>query len=67
MKSLRNYSGAQNYFLFKDSIEAMRHLHHKKLETTMYHLSGIPRAAEGQFIYKVANTVEEANELIAQA
>ena len=66
LKSLRNYSGAQNYFKFKDPIETMRHLRHKKLETTMHYIRGIPRATEGKFITKVVATAEEAAELAAQ-
>jgi hypothetical protein len=36
MRNLRNYSGAQLYFKTQDPILIMRHLGHKKLETTMH-------------------------------
>lgn len=35
MKNLRNYSGAQLYYQFPDPIGVMRHLRHKRIETTM--------------------------------
>jgi hypothetical protein len=42
MKNLRNYSGAQVYFKSANSpIAVMRHLRHKKLETTMHYLKAI--------------------------
>lgn len=66
LKNLRNYSGAQNYFLFKDPIDTMRHLRHKKLETTMHYIRGIPRATESGFICKIATTPEEAADLLEQ-
>jgi hypothetical protein len=69
LKNRRNYSGAQNYFKFKDAIETMRHLRHKKLDTTMHYIRGIPRATEGKFISKAVKlgtptTITEIMELI---
>jgi hypothetical protein len=66
LRNLRNYSGAQNYFTFKDPIDTMRHLRHKKLETTMHYIRGIPRATECKFVTKVVTTAEEACDLLAQ-
>jgi hypothetical protein len=66
LKNLRNYAGAQNYYQFHDPIETKRFLRHKCLEQTMHYLEGIPRATEENFTYKVANTIEEACDLLAQ-
>jgi hypothetical protein len=43
MKNLRNYSGARLYLSLpvRDPIAVMRHLRHKKLETTMHYIRGI--------------------------
>ena len=65
-KNLRNYAGSQNYYKFKDPIETKRFMRHKRLDQTMHYLDGMPRATEGCFIYKIANTPEEAGELIMQ-
>lgn len=51
-------------FLYRDPIDT-RHLRHKKLETTKHYIRGTPRATEGKFI-KIANTAEEACELLVQ-
>ncbi len=42
-KNLRNYSGAQFYLNLpiRDPIAVMRHLRHKKLETTMHYIRAI--------------------------
>jgi hypothetical protein len=55
LKSLRNYSGAQLYEKIgrTDIFEVMRHLRHKKLDTTRHYLSGIPRMTEREYITKV--------------
>jgi integrase len=65
MKSLRNYSGAQLYYLFPDPIAVMRHLRHKKLETTMHYLRAIALTnGEEDYMCKVAKTIKEATQLI---
>jgi integrase len=64
MKNLRNYSGAKLYYSLKDPIAVMRHLRHKKLETTMHYLRGITIGGEEEYTCKTAQTVEEASDLI---
>jgi len=64
MRSLRNYSGAQLYHRTKDPIRVMRHLGHKKLETTMHYLSGIHLDEEEEYTCRTASNVKEATELI---
>jgi len=64
MKNLRNYSGAKLYYSLKDPIVVMRHLRHKKLETTMHYLRGIPTGQEEEYTCKTANTVKDATQLI---
>jgi hypothetical protein len=64
MKNLRNYSGAQFYLKFNDTIGTMRHLRHKRLETTMHYLRAIVLDAEEEYICKTAKTPEEASKLI---
>ena len=64
MKNLRNYSGAQLYHKLPDPIAVMRHLRHKKLDTTMHYLRGITTGEEQEFICKTAQTLKEATELI---
>jgi len=65
MKSLRNYSGAQFYLRYeKDAIGTMRHLRHKKLETTMHYLRAIVLDQEPEYISRAAKTIEEDMELI---
>jgi integrase len=64
LKSLRNYSGAQNYYKFTDAIRTMRHLRHKKLETTMHYIRGITIGGDEEYTCKTAKTVEEATQLI---
>lgn len=66
MKSLRNYSGAQLYYKLPDPIAVMRHLRHKKLETTMHYIRGIAISGEEEFICKAAATPQEAAALIEQ-
>ena len=66
MKNLRNYSGAQLYYKFPDPIKIMRHLRHKKLETTMHYLRAITLDGEEEYICKTATTPQEATQLIEQ-
>ena len=64
MRHLRNYSGAQLYYKTQDPIAVMRHLRHKKLETTMHYLRGITTGGEEEYTCKTATTPEEAKTLI---
>jgi len=64
MKNLRNYSGAKLYYSLKDPIAVMRHLRHKKLETTMHYIRAITIGGEEEYTCKTANTITEATELI---
>jgi hypothetical protein len=64
LKSLRNYSGAQFYYKTLDPIAVMRHLRHKKLETTMHYIRGITTNEEEEYTCKAVNTKEEATKLI---
>jgi len=64
MKNLRNYSGAKLYYSIKDPIAVMRHLRHKKLETTMHYIRAITIGGEEEHTCKTATTVKEATELI---
>jgi integrase len=64
MKNLRNYSGAKLYYSLKDPIAVMRHLRHKKLETTMHYLRGITIGGEEEYTCKTATNIKEATELI---
>jgi integrase len=68
MKNLRNYSGAKLYYSLPlpDPIAVMRHLRHKKLETTMHYLRAIITITETDIEYtaKATNNKEEALKLI---
>jgi integrase len=65
LKSLRNYSGAQFYLNYdKDAIGTMRHLRHKKLETTMHYLRAIVLDQEPEYVCRTAKTIEEDQQLI---
>jgi hypothetical protein len=65
MKNLRNYSGAQYYLRYeKDAIGTMRHLRHKKLETTMHYLRAINLDEEPEYVSRTATTPKECMELI---
>jgi integrase len=66
LKNLRNYSGAQLYYKLPDPIAVMRHLRHKKLETTMHYIRGITTGGEEEYICKTAQTLQEATALIEQ-
>ena len=64
MKNLRNYSGAQLYHKLLDPIAVMRHLRHKKLDTTMHYIRGITIGGEEEYTCKTASTIQEVTELI---
>jgi len=64
MKNLRNYSGAKLYHSLKDPIAVMRHLRHKKLETTMHYIRAITIGGEEEYTAKATNDKKEALELI---
>jgi hypothetical protein len=64
MKNLRNYSGAKLYYSLLDPIAVMRHLRHKKLETTMHYLRGIVINGEEEYTVKTATNIKEATELL---
>ena len=64
MKNLRNYSGAQFYYQFPDPIGVMRHLRHKRMETTMHYLRAITLEGDIQYDCKTAKTPEEITKLI---
>jgi hypothetical protein len=64
MKNLRNYSGAQFYYQFPDPIGVMRHLRHKRMETTMHYLRALVLEGDVQYDCKTAKTPEEMTRLI---
>jgi integrase len=64
LKNLRNYSGAKLYYKLVDPIAVMRHLRHKKLETTMHYIRGITIGGEEEYTCKTAKTIQEATQLI---
>jgi integrase len=64
LKNLRNYSGAKLYYKTQDPIAVMRHLRHKKLETTMHYIRGITIGGEEEYTCKTAQTIGEATQLI---
>jgi len=64
MKNLRNYSGAQFWYSFPDPIGVMRHLRHKRMETTMHYLRAIVLEGDIQYDCKTATTPQEATQLI---
>jgi integrase len=65
LKSLRNYSGAQFYLNNeRDAIGTMRHLRHKKLETTMHYLRAIVLDYDPEYISRISTTIEEDTKLI---
>jgi hypothetical protein len=64
MKNLRNYSGAKLYYSLQDPIAVMRHLRHKKLETTMHYIRGITINGEEEYTCKTATNIKEATELL---
>jgi len=64
MKNLRNYSGAKLYYSIPDPIAVMRHLRHKKLETTMHYLRAITLDGEEEYTCKTATNIKEATDLI---
>ena len=64
LRNLRNYSGAQHYHKFKDPIAVMRHLRHKKLETTMHYIRAITIEGEEEYTVKTATNIKEATDLL---
>jgi hypothetical protein len=64
MKNLRNYSGAQFYYQFPDPIGVMRHLRHKRMETTMHYLRAMVLEGDVQYDCKTAKTPDEISRLI---
>jgi integrase len=64
MKNLRNYSGARLYYTLKDPIAVMRHLRHKKLETTMHYIRAITLDGEDEYTCKATTDNKEAQDLI---
>ena len=64
LRSLRNYSAAQLYLSLptRDVIRVMRHLRHKKMETTMHYIRGIVLDDEDEQEYDTiaVQTKEEA-------
>jgi hypothetical protein len=66
LKLLRNYSAAQLYLSMPkpDPILVMRHLRHKKLETTMHYIRAIiiPSKEDIEYHTIAVNTKEEAIE-----
>jgi hypothetical protein len=66
MKNLRNYSGAQMYYKSNhDPIAVMRHLRHKKLETTMHYIRGITLDnEEEEYTCKATSDPKEIQQLI---
>jgi len=64
LKNLRNYSGAKLYNILPDPIAVMRHLRHKKLETTMHYIRGITINGEEEYVVKTAKDIKEATTLI---
>jgi integrase len=67
LKNLRNYSGAMLYYKILDPIAVMRHLRHKKLETTMHYIRGITlNNGDEEYTVKTATNIKEATELLEQ-
>jgi integrase len=64
LKNLRNYSGAKLYYSLHDPIAVMRHLRHKKLETTMHYIQAITLEGEEEYTCKATADNNEAQELI---
>jgi integrase len=64
LKNLRNYSGAKLYYSLPDPIAVMRHLRHKKLETTMHYIRGIVIDGEEEYTVKTATNIQEATQLL---
>jgi hypothetical protein len=65
MKNIRNYSGAQYYLRYdRCAIGTMRHMRHRKLETTMHYLRAIDLDAEPEYESATAETVEQIVKLV---
>jgi integrase len=68
-KNLRNYSGAMLYLTspVRDPIAVMRHLRHKKLETTMHYIRAIVLDDNDEkWTCRMVTTKEEASTLIEE-
>jgi integrase len=68
-KNLRNYSGAMLYLTspVRDPIAVMRHLRHKKLETTMHYIRAIVLDdSDEKWTCRMVATKEEASALIEE-
>ncbi len=67
LKSLRNYSGAQLYYKTRDPIHVMRHLRHKRLETTMHYIRAIStNDEEEEYTVRATADLNEIKTLIEQ-
>jgi hypothetical protein len=66
MKNLRNYSGAQFYYRFPDPTDVMRHMRHKRMETTMHYIRAIVLDAEVRYHVKTATTPEQMLDLASK-
>jgi hypothetical protein len=64
MKNLRNYAGAQYYYRFPDPIGVMRHLRHKRMETTMHYLRALVLEGDVEYDCKTAKTADEIQKLV---
>jgi hypothetical protein len=68
LRNLRNYSGAQFYnsMPVRDPIAVMRHLRHKKLETTMHYIRAIvlDYGEDDQWITLITRGLEEEQKAI---
>jgi integrase len=68
LRNLRNYSGERFYksLPIRDPIAVMRHLRHKKLETTMHYIRAIilDYEEDDQWISRTSKTIEEDAKLI---
>jgi len=68
LRNLRNYSGERFYksLPIRDPIAVMRHLRHKKLETTMHYIRAIVLDfdEDEQYISRTSTTIEEDKKLI---
>jgi hypothetical protein len=68
LRNLRNYTGERFYksLPIRDPIVLMRHLRHKKLETTMHYIRAIVLDYEedDQWISRTSTTIEEDAKLV---
>jgi len=61
-RNLRNYSGAQYYIHLpvRDPWKVMRHLRHKKLQTTLHYLEGMDLDEDPTYEHRIALDVKQA-------